>query len=335
MRVVESPNALAEAISAAEREATSAFGDGRVYIEKYLATPHHIEVQVFGDGRGRVVHLGERECSVQRRHQKIIEEAPAADLAPTVREQLTEAAVKLATAVNYEGAGTVEFITDGGDNFYFLEMNTRLQVEHAVTEMTRGVDLVAWQLDVADGKGLPELVPERTGHAIECRIYAEDPANGFLPTAGEILLVDHPSGAGIRVDTALYDGLEPPIAYDPMLAKIVCWGQDRDQARRRMIGALESTAILGITTNVPFLIDMLDSREFVDGSFTTTTVERSYSEWRAAGDDISIPAALASVAPRRGWSESGPGANGIARVPGPWETLGDWRLGDSAGTIGS
>lgn len=330
MRVVRNKTELTDAVAAARREAAAAFGDGRVYLEKYIADPRHIEVQVFGDGRGNVVDVGERECSVQRRHQKIIEETPSPFVSTRLRERLCAAALELAKAINYRGAGTVEFIVDQNSEFYFLEMNTRLQVEHAVTEMTASVDLVAWQLEVASGGGLPRLVNHPRGHAIECRVYAEDPAAGFVPTAGRVLRVEHPTGPGIRVDSALFDGWEIPIEYDPMLAKVIAWGSDRAQALGRMRHALSEFLIVGIDTNIRFLIDVIDDPLFAQGGFTTNTIEQHYHDWKPSdGQALSVAttaAALLMSSTPSLVTSSAAGGNKTTLV-GPWQTLGGWCMG--------
>ncbi len=335
MRIVETADALEDAVAAARREAASAFGDDRVFLEKYLSEPHHIEIQIFGDGNGGVVHLGERECSVQRRHQKIIEEAPSPMVGPALRDRMGEAAIRLAGSMDYAGAGTVEFIVDGSGDFYFLEMNTRLQVEHAVTEMITSTDLVRWQLEVASGSGLPIGVghtPAGSGHAIECRIYAEDPSAGFLPTAGRVERVEHPAGPGIRVDSALYDGFDVPLEYDPMLAKIVAWAPDRAQAIERMRGALRETAILGVGTNVAFLLDILADPSFRDGTFTTTTVGERYADWRPDPSGLSIAAAAAAILCAAAVPPGGDRAarGTAASITDPWQTLAGWRHGRRA-----
>lgn len=336
MRIVETADELDEAVAAAKREAASAFGDDRVYLEKYLSEPHHIEIQVFGDGEGGVVHLGERECSVQRRHQKIVEEAPSPLIDPTLRDRMSKAAIRLAGSMDYAGAGTVEFIVDGSGAFYFLEMNTRLQVEHAVTEMITSTDLVRWQLEVASGSGLPIEIghtPAVSGHAIECRIYAEDPSAGFLPTAGRVDRVEHPTGPGIRVDSALYDGFDVPLEYDPMLAKIVAWAPDRAHAIERMRGALRETAILGVETNVAFLLDILADPAFGDGTFTTTTVGERYTNWKPDESGLSLAAAAAAILSAEAAT---PGSNRAARgqatsITDPWRTLTGWRHAEQKG----
>ena len=241
MKVVREPAAMAEAVAAARREAQASFGDGTLYVERLVDRPRHIEIQVFADAHGHAVHLFERECSMQRRHQKMIEESPSPALSPAVRARMGAAAVAAARAAGYRNAGTVEFLLEGaGDDarFYFLEMNTRLQVEHPVTEMVTGVDLVHAQLRVASGEPLPwsqESLSQR-GHAIECRIYAEDPAQGFLPQAGRLLLYREPQGPGIRVDSGVVEGGEIPVHYDPMLAKLIVSGETREVARRRAAG---------------------------------------------------------------------------------------------------
>ncbi len=332
MRVVEQAEALPEAIRSAKREAASAFGDDRVFLEKYLLGPRHIEIQVFGDGRGSVVHLGERECSVQRRHQKIIEEAPSPAVDQRLRARMGETAAGLAAAIDYRGAGTVEFVVDASGQFYFLEMNTRLQVEHPVTELVTATDLVRWQLEVAAGADLPAAPAAPCGHAIECRVYAEDPSHDFLPTGGKVLRVDHPTGPGIRVDSALFDGVEIPLLYDPLLAKIVAWGPSRAQALRRLDQALAETAVLGVTTNIGFLRDVVNDADFVAGNFTTTTVDERYACWRPDADRgealiAKVAGALLSLrGPSTAFSSTG-GADGGGKPPGPWQTLGAWRLG--------
>ena len=333
MRVVTERDGLAAALDGARREAGAAFGDDRVYLEKYLTDPRHIEVQVFGDGSGRVLHLGERECSVQRRHQKIIEEAPSPAIDDELREEMGSAAVALAESMGYLGAGTVEFVVDDEGRFYFLEMNTRLQVEHAVTEMVTSTDLVRWQLEVASGASLPASAPPRRGHAIECRVYAEDPAAGFVPTAGVVRRVEHPSGPGIRVDSALFDGFRVPVEYDPMLAKVVAWAPDRDHAIARMRRALEELALLGVVTNIAFLVDVLGDPAFTAGEFRTTTVEQRYADWRrasdrdGASDDLAVAAAAAALLVTAGGAGATSRTATREQAPDPWETLGAWRVG--------
>ncbi len=271
MRVLHSDADLLETIAAARREARSAFGDDTLYVERLIERPRHVEIQVLADNHGNAIHLFERECSAQRRHQKTVEESPCPVLTPAVRARMGEAAVAAARATGYRNAGTVEFLFEGdGDNgrFYFLEMNTRLQVEHPVTECVTGVDLVQAQLRIASGEPLPysQTGLSQRGHAIECRVYAEDPAQGFLPQAGSILLYREPQGPGVRVDSGVASGSEVTVHYDPLIAKLIVWAETRDAARRRAVAALREYAILGIRTNIPFLLRLLEHQSFIDGN---------------------------------------------------------------------
>jgi acetyl-CoA carboxylase biotin carboxylase subunit len=271
MRLVEKPEDLGRAVAGARREAGSAFGDDAVYIEKYVTGPRHVEVQVLGDRHGNVVHLFERECSVQRRHQKIIEETPSCALDGAMRARMGEVAVRAARAVDYEGAGTIEFLVDADRNFYFLEMNTRLQVEHPVTEMVTGVDLVRLQVEVAAGAPIPfrqeDLSPR--GHAIECRIYAEDPDRNFLPAPGRIRDLRIPGGIGVRFDLGVYAGAEVTVHYDPLIGKLIVWGETREIAIARMRRALGELVVKGIRNNVAFLDRVLAHPRFVSGDYDT------------------------------------------------------------------
>jgi acetyl/propionyl-CoA carboxylase alpha subunit len=297
MRVVNEESELHEAIESARREALHAFGDERLLMEKYISKAHHIEFQVFGDQYGNLVHLFERECSVQRRHQKIIEETPSPLLTSELREQMGEAAVKAARAVNYFNAGTVEFIFDptnstlrqgshrpaalsGGQAFYFLEMNTRLQVEHPVTELVTGLDLVHWQIRVAAGERFPFMQSDLTqhGHAIECRVYAEDPANNFLPSTGKLLQFIEPRGPGIRVDSGFTAGDEVTHFYDPLLAKLIVHAENREAAIQRMQAALKDFIVHGVITNIDFLQAALSHPDFANGQVTTRWVETNF-DW--------------------------------------------------------
>ena len=275
MRVVRSADGLAEAVASCGREAEAAFGDGTLYAERYLERPRHVEVQVVGDRQGRVAALGERECSLQRRHQKVIEESPSPAVSPELRRRMCEAAVAAATAVGYVGAGTVEFLLAPDGNFFFLEMNTRLQVEHPVTEEAFGVDLVALQLRVASGEPLPASLPTAPSWwAFEARLYAEDAEHGFLPQTGRLLVFEEPSGPGIRVDSGVAAGDEIGVHYDPMLAKIVARGATREEARRRLASAVSETLVLGVTTNLSYLRRVLDSGPVVAGQMDTSLLER-------------------------------------------------------------
>jgi 3-methylcrotonyl-CoA carboxylase alpha subunit len=280
MRVVRAKAEAAEAIGAARREAQAAFGDGTVYVERLIERPRHVEIQVIADAHGNAVHLFERDCSVQRRHQKIVEESPAPSIGAAVRKKMGEAAVALAKVAGYVNAGTIEFLVEGnGDTakFYFLEMNTRLQVEHPVTEAVTGIDLVQAQLDVADGKPLPFTQDrlEQRGHAVECRIYAEAPAQGFLPQAGPILHWEEPAGPGVRVDSGFETGSEVTVHYDPLLAKLIVNGATRDQAIRRTLRALDEFIVLGVGTNVSFLSSVLRSDDFQAGNVHTRWVDEN------------------------------------------------------------
>ncbi len=284
MRVVESEADLTESIDGARREALNAFGDERLLIEKYLPNAHHIEFQIFGDRHGNLVHLFERECSVQRRHQKIIEETPSPLLTPELRKQMGKAAVSAAKAVNYFNAGTIEFIVDPDTlKFYFLEMNTRLQVEHPLTELVAGLDLVQWQLHIAAGELFPFTQNDfrQRGHAIECRIYAEDPAGGFLPSTGRLLQFIEPRGPGIRVDSGFRAGDEVTHFYDPMLAKLIVHAEDRESAIRRMRAALHEFVVHGVTTNIDFMQSLLAHEDFENGQVTTRWVETKFG-WQAS-----------------------------------------------------
>ena len=278
MRVVESPNELAEQMQRAISEAKSAFGDGSVFIEKFITSPRHIEIQVLGDQQGNIVHLFERECSIQRRHQKVIEEAPSSVLTAEKRKAMGEAAIQVAKACNYYGAGTVEFIVDDKLNFYFLEMNTRLQVEHPVTEEITGIDLVSEQIRIAEGKKISfkqeEL--EIKGHSIEVRVYAEDPANNFLPDIGKLKTYKRPQGVGIRVDDGFEQGMEVPIYYDPMIAKLTVHAKDRPSAIARMLRAIKEYEVTGISSTLPFCEYVLQHDAFTSGNFNTKFVEKYF-----------------------------------------------------------
>jgi acetyl-CoA carboxylase biotin carboxylase subunit len=301
MRVVEAEADLTEAIHGAEREAVNSFGDGRLLVEKYVPDAHHIEFQVFGDKHGHLIHLFERECSVQRRHQKIIEETPSVLLTPELRRKMGEAAVRAAKAVNYFNAGTIEFIFDPAlSSFFFLEMNTRLQVEHPVTELTAGLDLVEWQIRVAAGERFPYRQEElaQRGHAIECRVYAEDPANGFLPGAGQLLQFIEPRGPGIRVDSGFRAGDTVTHFYDPMLAKLIVHAEDRTAAIRRIRSALREFVVHGVTTNIDFLQGVFAHPDFAAGKVSTRWVETNFN-WSPSPEpsfESLIAASLADLA---------------------------------------
>ncbi|MCC6975576.1 MAG: ATP-grasp domain-containing protein [Anaerolineae bacterium] len=298
MRVVYTESELIPALESAAREAGKAFADQRVFLEKYIEEARHIEFQIFGDRAGGLVHLFERECSVQRRHQKIIEEAPSPYLTPSLRAQMGESALKAARAVNYVNAGTVEFIVDARSGaYYFLEMNTRLQVEHPITELVTGVDLVKLQIRVAAGQPLPfgQADVAQRGHALECRIYAEDPASHFLPQTGTILRAVEPWGPGVRVDSGVGTGDEISIHYDPMIAKLIVHAGGREEAIRRMDAALAGYVILGLTTNTRFLREVITSPDFQQGYTTTRLIEQRFSEWSPAEREAPHPALIAAA----------------------------------------
>lgn len=274
MRVARDPEDFARSFQLARSEALSAFGNGDVYVEKFLERPRHVEFQVMGDSKGHVIHLGERDCSVQRRHQKLIEEAPCPVMTPELRERMGEAAVRGAQAINYVGAGTVEMLLDTDGSFYFMEMNTRIQVEHPVTEMLTGVDLVKEQIRVASGEELTvKTLPAFRGHVIECRVNAEDPARNFQPSPGLIHTFHPPGGPGVRVDTHVYAGYTVPPYYDSLLAKLIVQGRDRPEALRRMQIALESFVVEGVTTTIPFLARVMQHPNFMRGDVHTKFLE--------------------------------------------------------------
>jgi len=297
MRAVHSPEDLIESAKGARREAIAAFGDGRVYIERLLTGSKHVEIQVLADRHGRTVHLGERECSVQRRHQKVFEEAPCATMTPDLREAMGQAAVAAAEAVNYEGAGTVEFLLAPTGEFFFLEMNTRIQVEHPVTELVTGVDLVREQLRIAAGEPMSCGPLMMRGHAIEVRLYAEDPENNFLPAIGPLAVFRPPEGPGVRLDTGVREGDSVTPNYDPMLAKLIVWAPSRAEALQRMRRALDEFVVLGTTTNIRFLRELCDEPEVVTGQTDTTTIDRLWPDgWHPSVPRSIEDAALMSAA---------------------------------------
>jgi len=339
MRRVRRADEIAEAIAGARREAAAAFGDATLYVERLADRPRHVEVQVFADNHGHVMHLFERECSVQRRHQKIVEESPSPALTSALRDRMTAAAVQAARAAGYRNAGTIEFLVEGtGDaaQFYFLEMNTRLQVEHPVTEQVTGVDLVRAQLMVASGGRLPWIdhpVTQR-GHAIEARVYAEDPSQGFVPQAGPLLLYREPRLPGVRIDAGVVEGNDVSVYYDPMIAKVIASGETRDAAIARLIAALRDFPILGIRTNIPFLLRILDHQRFRAGEVDTGFLD---GEGAALADalDIDMPGFVRAALSAAGESQI-PGDSRIpdeSRIPNPesreawdpWQRLQEWR----------
>jgi acetyl-CoA carboxylase biotin carboxylase subunit len=326
MRLVGNEADFINAFDGARREAQAAFGDGTVYLEKAIINPRHIEIQVFGDTHGNLVHLGERDCSVQRRHQKVIEEAPSPVVGPELRAKMGAAAIAAARAVDYVGAGTCEFLLGADGGFYFLEMNTRLQVEHPVTEMIYGVDLVSWQLDVAEGRPLPltqaELDARRRGHAVECRIYAEDPIK-FLPSPGRITHLRVPDGPYVRNDSGCYEGAEIPVHYDPMISKLVVWGEDRPRAVARMRRALDEYQVRGIETNLAFHRRCFRHAAFVAGDYDTGFIGRNAAELAPRADAQELEAAIIAAAleagtasPARATQQHAPATNGTVEISG-------------------
>ncbi|MCG3135667.1 MAG: Acetyl-/propionyl-coenzyme A carboxylase alpha chain [Planctomycetes bacterium] len=333
MRVVAEPSKLAEALEGASREAAAAFGSGRVFLERYLEPARHVEIQILADSFGNVFSLGERECSVQRRHQKILEEAPSVAVTPELRLRMGEAAVALASEIGYVGAGTVEFLLAPSGEFSFLEVNTRLQVEHPVTEMVQGIDLAQGQIRAAAGECLEEYarVWNPRGHAIELRICAEDPSMQFAPQAGRILHLELPQGPGIRVDSGVRAGFEVPPHYDSLLMKLIVHAPDRRRAIDRALLALRDLVILGPVTNVAYLRAILSHEDFRRGDVSTSFLARKFASWT---DDAEIPdealvaaAAADALAPQNGSSAAGP----AAAAPTPWQTLGPWRASGGGG----
>lgn len=299
MRVVEKEEELEDQMERAISEAVSSFSDGSVFIEKYVTSPRHIEIQVLADTHGNVVHLFERECSIQRRHQKVVEEAPSVVLTPELRKAMGKSAVDVAKSCDYVGAGTVEFLLDDDSNYYFLEMNTRLQVEHPVTELVTGIDLVKEQIKVARGEKLSFTQEDLSiiGHALELRVYAEDPTNNFLPSIGKLTAYERPQGSGIRIDDGFEQGMEIPIYYDPMIAKLITYGKDREEALLRMKRAIQEYTIVGVQTTLPFGTFVMNHEAFVSGNFNTHFVKEHFTpEALIAGSEIEAEvAALLSV----------------------------------------
>ena len=298
MRVVEDPKDFISSMEAASREAASAFGDGRVFIEKYISQPRHIEFQIMADQHGHVVHLFERECSIQRRHQKVVEEAPSCVLTPELREIMGNAAIAAARSCDYVGAGTIEFLVDKDLNFYFMEMNTRLQVEHPVSELITGIDLVAAQIRVAEGHPLPWKQEDLHihGHAVESRVYAEDPSNHFLPAPGHLTQHTPPAGFGVRLDAGVEEGSEIPLYYDPMISKLSTWGSNRKEAIARMSRALEEYQIAGVPTTIPFCHFVMNHESFVSGRFSTHFVADHFTPEVLHTPDPDLESSLAMAA---------------------------------------
>ncbi|WMN07449.1 acetyl-CoA carboxylase biotin carboxylase subunit [Marivirga arenosa] len=305
MRIVEDPADFESQMDRAVSEAKNAFGNGAVFIEKFVTSPRHIEIQVLGDQHGNVIHLFERECSIQRRHQKVIEEAPSSCLTPEIREKMGQAAIDVAKSCNYYGAGTVEFIVDEKLNFYFLEMNTRLQVEHPVSEQITGVDLVKEQIRIAEGKALSYKQEDLSikGHSVEVRVYAEDPQNNFLPDIGRLKVYKRPQGTGIRVDDGFEQGMEIPIHYDPMIAKLITYADNREEAISRMIRAIDEYEIVGIQTTLSFCKYVLQHDAFTSGDFDTKFIEKHFQASDLDEKVTDIETEIASALAVKLWSE--------------------------------
>jgi acetyl-CoA carboxylase biotin carboxylase subunit len=330
MRTVTDQAGLPGAVAAARSEAGSAFGDAAVYFERRLARPRHVEVQLLGDEYGTIVPFVERECSIQRRHQKLIEETPSVAVSPSLRDQMTSAAARVARAVGYTNAGTIEFLLDEDGRFYFLEMNTRLQVEHPITEMVTGLDLVRWQIRIARGDRLdidPRAMLSPSGHAIECRVYAEDPDNNFLPSPGRILQLRAPAGPGIRDDSGASAGLDVPIFYDPMISKVAAWAEDRPHALARMRRALEEYLVTGIKTTLPFFRWLLAQPEFAEGRFHTSYLDGVLEarDGRPFGEVVPRLEEIAAIAAAIHATLSPGTAGGSSAAASPQAATGRWK----------
>jgi acetyl-CoA carboxylase biotin carboxylase subunit len=329
MREVTEPEQLPGLLMAARREAESSFGDGNVYLEKLITNAHHIEFQILADSHGTVVHLGERDCSLQRRHQKLLEEAPSQFLSDELRAKMGEVACKAAQAVDYLNAGTIEFLVDKDYNFYFLEMNTRLQVEHPVTEMVTGVDIVKEQIRIARGRKMRYTQEDIAinGAAIECRINAEDPYNNFLPSTGALTMVVPPTGPGVRVDTGVFPGFEISPYYDSMISKLICWGETRGEAILRMRRSLEEYRILGVKTNIPFHQNIMASHRFIAGNFDTRFVEERFSmDEMEEGKETepNIAAIMATLVSHRQSQQAAQIVRRAERDTSNWKWVGRW-----------
>jgi acetyl/propionyl-CoA carboxylase alpha subunit len=326
MREVHSPDELRQALASARREAESAFGDGNVYLEKLVTGARHIEIQIMADTHGNVIHLGERECSIQRRHQKVLEESPSPFVNDDndLRQRMGEVACRAASAVGYINAGTIEFLVDKEKNFFFLEMNTRLQVEHPVTELVTGVDIVKEQIRIARGRKLSREQDqiEMNGWAIECRVNAEDPYNNFMPSTGLVTASILPTGPGVRVDTGVYSGYTIPRYYDSLISKVICWGETRGEALLRMRRALEEYKIVGVKTNIPLHQNLLDSHRFLAGQFDTRFLEERFEMDRQSTPHPEIAAILATLVAHRRGQEAAQIVQRGARDTSNWRWVG-------------
>lgn len=322
MRIVHKEEEIVSAVEAAMREAKSAFGDDEIFIEKYIQSPRHIEFQIACDKYGNAIHLNERECSIQRRHQKIIEETPSMALTDELRAKMGADAVKAVKAAGYDNIGTVEFLLDNEGNYYFLEVNARIQVEHPITEETTGIDLVKLQIEIAEGKPLPisqNEVPQ-IGHSLECRIYAEDAENNFMPDAGKILFLKYPLGKGVRYDTGIRQGSEISVFYDPVMAKLITSGQNREEARLKMISAFKDNVILGVKTSIPFMIKCLENDDFISGNTFTDFIDKNFDELMAPKQDSKFKESLAVAAIGNTLSDD------LSDEKNIWKLIGNWEI---------
>ena len=330
MRVVNESSKLKEAVESAMRESKSAFGSDEVFLEKYIESPRHVEFQVAADNFGNAVYLFERECSIQRRHQKIIEESPSPIMDTELQRRMGETAVKVIKTSNYTNAGTVEFLVDKDKNFYFLEVNARIQVEHPITEEVTGIDLVKLQILIANNERMPFSQEDlkQKGHAIECRIYAEDAENNFMPSSGKILYLKEPIGPGVRYDSGITTGSIVPVFYDPVLAKLIVWGKDREEARKRMILALKENIVLGVKTSIRFMIDCLEHPEFINGNTFTNFIEiNMFNKMLPVIDNEKIKNCLMAAnlhSSLKNKSKVISGENG--NIATPWQTIGKWEI---------
>lgn len=328
MRIVNKSSELRDSVLSAMRESKSAFGSDEVYLEKYIESPRHVEFQVAADDYGNAVYLFERECSIQRRHQKIIEETPSPVMTPELQKRMGETAVHVIKTAGYNNLGTVEFLVDKNRNFYFLEVNARIQVEHPITEMTTGVDLVKLQISLSEGAKIPFKQEDlkQNGHSIECRIYAEDADNNFFPSSGDILFLKQPLGPGVRFDSGIYQGSKVSVFYDPVLAKLIVWGKDREEARQRMILALKENVILGVKTSIAFMIDVLQHPEFIEGNTYTNFIEKNM-HYRKFEDSLLAPALAITALSQENRDVNSRISRIIKDKPSPWLTIGKWTIG--------
>ncbi|MCX6155731.1 MAG: acetyl-CoA carboxylase biotin carboxylase subunit [Candidatus Kapabacteria bacterium] len=328
MRIVHKQEDLKASVEAAIRESMSAFGSESVFLEKYIESPRHVEFQVAADNYGNAVYLFERECSIQRRHQKIIEETPSTIMDPDLRKIMGETAVRVIKATNYNNVGTVEFLVDKNKNFYFLEVNARIQVEHPITEMVTGIDLLKLQINLAAGEKMPFTQDQlsQNGHAIECRIYAEDYENNFFPSSGKILYLKEPIGPGVRYDSGIFQGATISVFYDPILAKLITYGKDREEARHRMLNALKENIILGVKTSIPYMSAVLEHPEFIAGNTFTNFIENHSNSINIDKNKYFEQALSLAATQNSKIVKTTKEYKGIAGIPSPWELIGNWEI---------